>query len=246
MVFTLKPYSGSNAEAQVGLIKHSLQPDEHLFVILSNASDAKPLDAWRTLAGAMPPQPIWAGTAYAQWIEVMPYVAIIEPGSPFLDWIATTESTDWGWLAVSSSPLDVVVAHLQSLTKVFLPEGQEAFLRFWDGAQFVSIIERAGAEVLPVFQRYLINGRPLSVATGPVTAAKASPWWRVPTDLLAHLAEQSPQTLIDNLLQWLEEQRPDLYTAFTPTTLQHKVVYFARNPDSRHEVLAEYLASALS
>jgi len=100
--------------------------------------------------------------------------------------------------------------------------------------------------VLPVFQRYLINGQPLSVATPSVTAAKASPWWRVPDALLAHLAAQSPQTLIDNLLQWLEEQRPDLYAAFTPATLRHKVAYFARSTDISAEALAGYLDSELS
>lgn len=226
-----------------------LRTTENAFVILSNASDAKPVDVWRKMAAGMPPQPIWASTAYAEWTEVMPYVAIIEPDSPFLDWIATTESTDWGWLAVSSGPLETVVAHLQSLTKVLLPEGQEVFLRFWDGGQFLPIVQNIGDEagkVLPVFQRYLINGQPLTVATGPVTAAKTSPWWQVPASLLEHLAEQSPHVLIDNLLQWLEEQRPDLQTAFKPAILRHKVACFARGADVSHGALADYLASELS
>ncbi|MBQ3391684.1 MAG: NmrA family NAD(P)-binding protein, partial [Clostridia bacterium] len=80
------------------------------------------------------------------------------------------------------------------------------------GAQFLPVIQQRGAEILPVFQHYLVNGQSLTVVTGPVTAAKASPWWRVPAALVEHLAEQSPQTLIHNLLQWLEEQRPDLHT----------------------------------
>ncbi|WDU65807.1 DUF4123 domain-containing protein [Pseudomonas poae] len=226
-----------------------LQPTENVFVILSNAGDTQPVDAWRKLAVGKPPQPIWAGTAYAEWTEVMPYVAVIEPDSPFLDWVGTTTSTDWGWLAVSSSPLETVIAHLQGLTKVYLPDGEDVFLRFWDGAQFLPILRGLGDEagkVLPVFQRYLINGQPLTVVPAPVTEAKASPWWRVPAALMEQLAEQSPQTLIGNLLQWLEEQRPDLYTAFTPTTLQHKVAYFARSADIRHEALAAYLASELS
>ncbi len=84
------------------LFHSSIQPAEKLFVIFSSASAARPLDAWRTLSAGLPPHPIWAGTVYSEWTEVMPYVAIIEPESPFLDWIATTESTDWGWLAVSS------------------------------------------------------------------------------------------------------------------------------------------------
>lgn len=226
-----------------------LLPNEQMFVVLSGTSDAKPFAAWQAMAAGAPPRAIWAGTAYAQWGEVMPYVGLIEPRSPFLDWVATTESMDWGWLAVSSSPPETVLAHLQSLTKVFAHNDQAVFLRFWDAAQFLPIVRNLGHEtgsVLPVFQRYLINGQPLTVATGPVTAAKASPWWRVPESLLEHLAARSPHVLIDNLLQWLEEQRPDLYTAFKPATLRHKVAYFARRPDISHEALADDLASALS
>lgn len=223
----------------------TLLPGEQLFAIVSAASDAKPLTAWRTHAGATALHPVWAGTAYASWDEVMPYVAIVERGSAFLDWVASTASTDWGWLAVSSSPLDTVIAHLQSLTKVYLPEGQAVFLRFWDGAQMLPIIQQSGGEILPVFQRYLINGQALGVATGGVTAAKTSPWWQVPAPLMALLAEQSPQTLIDNLLQWLEEQRPDLCAAFSPTTLRHKVARFVRISPISHAALADYIASEL-
>ncbi|MBN2990911.1 DUF4123 domain-containing protein [Pseudomonas cedrina subsp. fulgida] len=222
---------------------------ERIYAVLGAASDAKPMDAWRALVGAASLRPVWAGTAYATWDSVMPYVSIVEPGSPFLEWAASTDATDWGWLAISSSPLEMVIAHLRGLTQVYLPDGQAVFLRFWDGAQMLPIIQQLGDElgkVLPVFQRYLINGQALTVATGPVSAAKASPWWRVPAELLEHLAEQSPQTLIDNLRQWLEEQRPDLYTAFTATTLHHKVAYCARSADISHEALADYLASELS
>ncbi|MBV4454003.1 MULTISPECIES: DUF4123 domain-containing protein [Pseudomonas] len=227
---------------------HQPMPGEQIFAVLGAASDAKPLQAWRALAAAAAPQPVWAGTSYATWDEVMPYVGIVEPGSPFLEWAASTEATDWGWLGMSTSPLEVVVAHLQSLTKVILPDGQEVFLRFWDGAQMLPILRRLGddmGEVLPVFQRYVINGQTLTVATGPFTAAKASPWWRVPAALLEHLAEQSPQTLVGNLLQWLEEQRPDLYTAFTSATLRHKIAYFVRSREIGHQALADYLASEL-
>lgn len=226
-----------------------LLANEQIFAVLGSASDAKPIAAWQATPAGVLPQSIWAGTAYAEWNEVMPYVGIIEPDNPFLDWVATTEATDWGWLAVSSSPLDVVVAHLRSLTKVYLTDDQEVFLRLWDGAQVLPILQKLGDEagaVLPVFQRYLINGQPLTVTAGPVTAAKASPWWRVPASVLEHLAEQSPHVLIDNLLQSLEEQRPDLYTAFAPTTLQHKVAYFVRRPPVSHEALADYLASEMS
>ena len=223
----------------------TLLAGEKIFAVMGAASEARPLEAWRTLVGGAPPRPVWAGTAYATWEEVMPYVGVVEPGSAFLEWAASTDATDWGWLALSSNPLEEVVAHLQSLTKVHLPDGQAVFLRFWDGAQFLPVIQQWGAEILPVFQHYLVNGQSLTVVTGPVTAAKASPWWRVPAALVEHLAEQSPQTLIHNLLQWLEEQRPDLHTAFAATTLQHKVVYFMRGPNISYQALAEALASEL-
>jgi len=223
-----------------------LLPGEQMFAVLGAGSDAKPLDAWRALAAGPAPQPVWAGTAYATWDEVMPYVGIVEPGSPFLEWAACTDATDWGWLAISTHPLETVIAHLQGLTKGYLPDGQEVFLRFWDGAQFLPILQQTGGELLPVFQRYLINGQSLTVATGPVTAARASPWWRVPAPLLQDLAEQSPHTLIDNLLQGLEEQRPDLYTAFMPTTLRDKVAYFTRRREVSHQGLADFLASESS
>lgn len=226
-----------------------MQPDEQLYVVMGSASEAKPFAAWQTVAGAKPPQPVWAGTPYAGWNEVMPYVGVVEPGSAFLDWVTNTRAVDWGWLAVSSCPQEVVLNHLKGLTQVYLPEDQPVFLRFWDGTQFLPMLQHLGddaATMLPVFQRYLINGQSLAVSPCPLAATKPSPWWRVPAPLLAHLAQQSPQVLIDNLLQWLQEQRPDLYTAFSPAILQHKVAYFVRRPGIGHAELADYLAAQLS
>lgn len=228
------------------LAQDVLRPNEQLYAVLSNASDARPLAAWQATAAGMRPQSLWAGTPYAEWDEVMPCVGIVEPGSAFLDWIAATEATDWGWLAVSSSSLEEVIAHLQSLTKVYLADDNAVFLRFWDGLQFLPIMQKLGEEagsVLPVFRCYWINGESLTVTTRPVTAAKPSPWWRVPASLLKQLAEQSPQTLIENLLQWLEEQRPDLYAAFSLSILRHKVAYLVREPLVDYQALVNHLES---
>ncbi|KRP64591.1 DUF4123 domain-containing protein [Pseudomonas orientalis] len=231
------------------LAQFPLRADERIYAVLGNVSDAKPLAAWQAAAAGPLPQAIWAGTAYAQWQEVMPYVGIVEPDSAFFDWVAAAQATDWGWLAVSSSALESVVAHLQSLSKVVMPDDQAVFFRFWDGAWFQPMWQQLGDEagkVLPVFGRYLINGQPLTVATGPVTPAQVCPWWRVPASLLRHMEEQSPRVLIDNLLQWLQEQRPDLYAAYTPATLQHKLGWFTRRPGASPAALVDYLASQLS
>jgi hypothetical protein len=224
-----------------------LQAGEQLFAVLGNASDCKPLEAWRRTDGRAL-SPIWAGSEYAEWDEVMPCVAVVAVDSAFLEWAAECEGTDWGWLAVSSCSLQTVAEHLRSLTKVLLPDGQAVFFRFWDGAYTLPVLQALGPgarELLPVFSRYWINGHPHEVAISTAGAAKLSPWWQVPPQVLQYLSEQSSVTLVDNLLQWLEEQRPDLHSAFALATLKHKVAHFARGPDVSHQALAAWLASEL-
>lgn len=224
-----------------------LQAGEQLFAVLGNASDCKPLEAWRRTDGRAL-SPIWAGSEYAAWDEVMPCVAVVAVDSAFLEWAAECEGTDWGWLAVSSCSLQTVAEHLRSLTKVLLPDGQAVFFRFWDGAYVLPVLQALGPQakaLLPVFSRYWINGCQHEVAVTVAGTAKASPWWQVPPQVLQHLSEQSSVTLVDNLLQWLEEQRPDLHSAFALATLKHKVAYFARGPDVSHQALAVWLASEL-
>lgn len=125
------------------LAQEPLQDGEQLFVILASTSECQPVAAWRQADGG-PLSPVWAGSEYAAWAEVMPYVALVSESSGFLDWVAECAATDWGWLAVSSSPLPTVVEHLASLTKVRLPEGQEVFFRFWDGGYLLPILQGLG------------------------------------------------------------------------------------------------------
>ncbi|MBT2370644.1 DUF4123 domain-containing protein [Pseudomonas fluorescens] len=229
------------------LEREPLQLDEQLFAVLGSTSDCGAIAAWRQ-AGGGAPSPIWAGSEYAGWQEVMPYVAVVAVDSAFLDWVDECEACDWGWLAVSTCPLQTVVEHLRGLTKVLLPEGQAVFFRFWDGAYLLPVLQALGAragEVIPVFRRYWINGQSHEVAGAVVGVARNSPWWKVPAPVLKCLEERSTVTLVDNLLQWLEEQRSDLHAAFALTTLRHKVAYFARGPNEGHQALAAYLTSEL-
>lgn len=217
------------------LAQQPLQSGERLYLIVSAASDA---DALKTLYLTEPTAqliPIWGGTPYSTWQPVMPYLTELKANSAFLPWIAETDALDWGWLAVSRSEPNEVFEHLRSLTQVKMPDGTEVFFRFWDGRHIHPILrglgEKAG-EVLPVFERYLINGQALEVGTRVVPKVRDWPWWEVPKGLLEGLSKDNPATLVSNLMQWLEEDRPDLYTAWPENNLKLKITRFVRRPDT--------------
>lgn len=234
------------------LERHPLTPSEQLFAVFGNASAAEPLKAWQRSIAAQAPSPIWADTAYAEWGAVMPYVGIVAAGSEFLDWVATTESRDWGWLAVSSAPQEVLVDHLRSLTQALLPNGNAVFFRFWDGRYMLPILQSAQvdvAQLMPLIGRCLINGQALEIGGRDLKASRIFPWWEIPDALLEQLAAQSAATRINNLLKWLSEDRPDLYEAFSESVLRHKVAIFLETPDlpqAPKTALVDYLMAELN
>jgi hypothetical protein len=217
------------------LAQQPLQTGERLYLVISAASDA---DALKTLYLTEPTAkllPIWGGTPYSTWQPVMPYVTELKSNSPFLPWIAEIDTLDWGWLAVSRAEPNEVFEHLRSLTQVKMPDGSEVFFRFWDGRHIYPILHGLGdkaGEVLPMFERYLINGRTLEVGTRALPKVRDWPWWEVPKPLLDSLTKANPSTLIGNLLQWLEEERPDIYNAWPENNLKLKVSRFVRRPDA--------------
>jgi hypothetical protein len=232
---------------QVWLSENPLLPGERLYLIISAASDAEALKSLYQNEPTTQATPIWGGTPYAAWQPVMPYLIELKPNSSFLPWIAETDAQDWGWLAVSTSAPDVVFEHLRSLTQVRMPDGTEVFFRFWDGRHIYPILEGLGdaaGEVLPVFDRYLINGKSLEVGPRVVPPAKDWPWWEVPQKLLDSLAKQNPSPLIGNLMQWLEEERPDIYAAYPESNLKLKIARFVRRhdaPKNLNEALLNHL-----
>ncbi|WP_339538881.1 DUF4123 domain-containing protein [Pseudomonas sp. RA_15y_Pfl2_54] len=230
------------------LAQQPLQTGERLYLVISAASDAEPLKPFYQQDDAPQLQPIWSGTPYADWLPVMPYLAEITPNASFLQWITETDTLDWGWLAVSTSPPKTVLEHLRSLTQVKMPDATEVFFRFWDGRHLHPIIEGLGAtagELLPVFQRYLINGQTLEVGRRAVPPAKEWPWWEIPKTLLDALAKKDHTTVVDNLMQWLSEDCPELYFEFPEANLRRKVERFVRqNPNT--EEMAERLAAQLT
>lgn len=212
---------------------HPLNNTEQLFAIFSNASAAEPFKAWQASANTQAPSPIWAKTIYADWDAVMPYVGIVSVDSGFLDWVATTESRDWGWLAVSSASLEAVVEHLRSLSLVKLPNGKSVFFRFWDGRYLLPILQSAEvkpAELLPVISRCLINRQSVEIGGSALKASRVFPWWEVSDSLLQHLGAEDTSTQINNLMQWLSEEHPSLLEAFSESVLRRKVKTFLAGP----------------
>ena len=234
------------------LERQSLQPSEQLFAIFSNASTAGPFEVWRHSSPAKIPSPIWADTAYAEWEAVMPFVVTVAADSEFLQWVATTVSRDWGWLAVSSASQEVLIEHLRSLTQVLLPNGSTVFFRFWDGRYVLSMLQNAevnGAQLLPVIERCLINGQAVEIGGSGQGASVAFPWWKVPESLLRQLGEEDATAQINNLLQWLSEEQPGVFEAFPESVLRSKVTNFLQEPDLPpvpKEELLVYLMEELS
>ncbi|MGL6247058.1 DUF4123 domain-containing protein [Pseudomonas sp.] len=232
--------------------RQPLRPAEQLFAIFGNASAAQPFNAWQRSTTAKAPSPIWADTAYAEWEPVMPYVGIVAAGSEFLEWVSTTESRDWGWLAVSSASQEALVEHLRSLTLVLLPNGNAVFFRFWDGRYLLPILQSAdvsATQLMPVIDRCLINGQPLDIGGSAMKTSRVFPWWEVTESLLEDLAAESTTTRINNLMKWLSEDRPDLFEALSEHVLRHKVAIFLQTPDlpqALKQALVDYLMAELN
>ncbi|QAX82956.1 hypothetical protein C2E19_03440 [Pseudomonas sp. DTU12.3] len=225
-------------DPRVWLAQEPLKPTEQLFAIFSHASDANP--------PLVSPNPIWAGTIYAEWDAVMPFVGVVAADSEFLDWVATTESRDWGWLAVSSATLEEVVAHFRSLTQVLMPGGKTVFFRFWDGRFLFPILqadEVDTAQMLPVIGRGLINGQPLEIAGRAQVSARSFPWWQIPPSVLT---EQGDEVRTANALQWLSEEHPALFETVPEAVLRCKVRQFFQDSMSEESSQSALLAFLLA
>ncbi|WP_025110220.1 DUF4123 domain-containing protein [Pseudomonas sp. H1h] len=226
------------------LQRQPLMADEQLFAVLSSTSDGEPFKILSGSTTAQAPSPIWADTIYAQWDAVMPFVGIVPADSEFLDWVATTESLDWGWLAVSSASLEVVVEHLRSLTQVLMPDGKAVFFRFWDGRFLLPILHSDAvdsAQLMPVISRGLINGQAVAVGGRAQASERVFPWWTVPESVLAAAGDD---VRVGNAVQWLSEEHPMLFEDFPEPVLRCKVRQFfqvATSEESSQSALLEYL-----
>ena len=64
-----------------------------------------------------------------------------------------------------------------------------------------------------------------------VKAQKVFPWWKVPESVLQHLGAGDDSTRISNLIQWLGEEQPSVFEAFSESVLRSKVAKFLKEPE---------------
>jgi hypothetical protein len=199
-----------------------------LYAVLSNVSDAQAVKNYYITDGSQTPYGLYTGTPYEHWFSVMPMLVRLDEHSPFLDWVNNTEYKDWGWLARSHLPFEDICAHLRSLTQAIMPDGETVFFRYWDG-EYLSIMldyfTDSWQDVLPAFAFYWINHQSHVVHVPLEQAVQTSPWWQVPQKLLEQLSTAKPKLLVDHILQLLQENYLDIYTAFPHQVLETKIIH---------------------
>jgi|SRR5690554_2308311 len=219
----------SDFRTQLKIIGERYDSERSIFLVLSGTSDAAPVHHFYKADG-MTARPLFLGTQYASWQEVMPFLAQVNNTSAFLDWIDETDSIDWGWGLVSDASFDEVFCHIRSLTKIFLPEGQEVFFRYWAPRFWGAILENvdeicraqlmgpAGAVVMPDGRRIQHPGTPAVAKPVP-----EFPWFSLPEATLTKIASLCWDQLVDNTISVLGEKKPSALSRYPSPIARQKV-----------------------
>lgn len=220
-----------------------------MYAIISAASDAEAVRYYFQHDGSTIAWPLYANTPYADWHPVMPYLVTLSRASPFLDWINTTEATDWGWLFSSTQEAGELAPHFRSLTQATMPDGEQVFFRYWDGDYFSLILSQQNEHtcaLIPAMRACWVNGHTFTFHPDNTAAAKPFAWWQLSDALLTQLANADSRPLITNLLQYLQENRGDLWLSFPKNILENKVRYFVENYQGTAEKITAALCEQLS
>ncbi|WP_165857448.1 DUF4123 domain-containing protein [Marinobacter sp. JSM 1782161] len=218
----------SGVKAGLDALLETRGPSDNLYLVLSGTSECQPVRHYFSQDGANA-LPLYMGTPYAGWQEVMPYLAAITPDSPFLEWIKTEADADWGWAALSSAYMDRVFSHLRSLTQITLASGKDVFFRYWDARFLGPIIDQ-----LDPNQQASLMG-PVTAWADPhgqlrqtpparlETEAKPFPWFHLPASVEKGLAANSRDQLVDNALTALEKLEPSPIAPYPKPVARQKV-----------------------
>lgn len=184
-----------------------------VYLVLSGTSAAKPVQHFYATDG-LTAVPLFQGTQYAGWHEVMPFLVQVTEASGFLDWIDETDSVDWGWGLVSDASLEEVFGHIRSLTKILLPDGKDVFFRYWDarylGAILSGVDDACRAKLMgPAQSIVLPDGEVIDHPGTPDHSIPAPefPWFSLPAETLEKIAVLCWGRLVDNTISALGKKK---------------------------------------
>ncbi|CZF80589.1 hypothetical protein GCE9029_02078 [Grimontia celer] len=206
----------------------------HWYAIFNGTCDDKALaDFYRF--GGNDAKPLWSGTPYAEWHEVMPYIADVSHMPDFITWTEQEANEDWGILVASTLHLPDIFQHFRSLTLVWMPSGNHAFFRFYDPRFSIDLAnfcdEEQRNQVMGPCQQWVSKQRTVTNSTPASSVVeKPFPWWEVPEAVVKKLSND-PRTLATNLIKEFQEQRPDLFCCYPEKILNQKVARFIKNFD---------------
>ncbi|MBY5937595.1 DUF4123 domain-containing protein [Marinobacter nauticus] len=207
------------------------QPGEtgSAYVVLSGTSESKPVQNFFRTDG-LTALPLFMGTPYAGWHDVMPFLAQINTTSAFIDWIEESHSEDWGWGLVSRAPFDEVFGHIRSLTKITLADGHEVFFRYWAARFFGQILhslDEAGRANLmgPIEAIVLPSGETIHHPGVPEVASPVPsfPWFSLPSEVQKRVAALCWDQLVGNTMAVLAKTRPSPLSRYPEPIARRKV-----------------------
>ncbi len=221
------------------------------FAIFNGSNDKAAFKVFYQLGGDNA-KPLWQGTPYADWQELMPFIACVTNLPQFVSWAETKADEDWGMLVSSPCSPEEVFGHFRSLTQVWLPSGSHAFFRFYDPRFSLSV-----AQLCDETQRARLMGPCVQWHSGQETVTNAAieldgafieqpfPWWEVPPEVMKLLTEEDKSILIANSLQWLREHCADLYFSYPESIISAKVAYLVQQHDEASGSLNQWLKVSL-
>ncbi|WP_190294893.1 DUF4123 domain-containing protein [Marinobacter sp. R17] len=206
----------------------SRRPDDNLYLVLSGTSECQPVRQYFEHDGSNA-LPLYMGTPYASWQEVMPYLATMRADSPFLGWLKNESKPDWGWAALSTEEMDRVFTHLRSLTQITLASEKHVFFRYWD-ARFLALI----VDQLDLHQHASLMG-PIRIwadQTGQLRETPPAkepmedqpfPWFRLPASVEKALAAECRDQLVENTVTALDKLEPSPLADYPKPVARQKV-----------------------
>ncbi len=221
------------------------------FAIFNGTNDKAAFQAFYQHGGE-DAKPLWQGTPYADWQEVMPFMADVTELPQFVTWTETEADEDWGMIVTSCHAMAVVFGHFRSLTQVWMPSGSHSFFRFYDPRFSLSV-----AGLCDETQRALLMGPCLSWQSGQETITNSAiepdvpfteqpfPWWEVPQAVMMQFTEDDKSILIANSLQWLRENHAELYFYYPESIINAKVAYLVQQHNEEDGSLNRWLKESL-